>query len=106
MATLALQDASNGASIVTVAASAGGDDIPQGIENGGWHLPVVLLVLNGGAGAITVTVAGMSGVSVPAAGRALIPVAAGLGYGKLRNVTYSAVVSVTVAAARLTGELE
>lgn len=106
MATLTLQDASSGASISTVAASAGGDDIPQGIETGGWHLPVVLFVNNAAASAVTVTVAGMTGVSVPAGGRALIPVAGGHGYGNLRNVTYSAATSVTVAAARLTGPLE
>lgn len=106
MATLALQDAGNGASFTTVAASGGGDAIPQGIEAGGWQLPVVLFVNNAAASAVTVTVDGMAGVSVPAGGRALIPVGGGNSYGLLRNITYSATASVTVAAVRLTGELE
>lgn len=106
MATLVLQDAANGASFTTVAAAAGGDAIPQGVEAGGWHLPVVLFVNNAAASAVTVTVTGMTGVSVPAGGRALIPVAGGHSYGNLRSVTYSSATSVTVAAVRLTGELE
>lgn len=105
MANLAVQDISAGAAYTTAAATAGGDTIAQGTEQGGWHLPVVLVVENAGVGAQTVTVAGMAGVNVPASGRAAIPVEGGA-YGKLRNITYSAVTSVTVAALRLTNPLE
>lgn len=105
MANLAIQDASAGAVITFAAAAAGGDTVAQGTEQGGWHLPVVLVVKNGDIAAKTVTVAGMAAVNVPASGEAVIPVEGGP-YGVLRNITYSAVTSVTVAAVRLTNPLE
>lgn len=106
MANLAIQDASAGAAITFTAAAAGGDTIAQGTEQGGWHLPVVLIVKNASVAAVTVTVAGMAGVNVPATtGEAVIPVEGGP-YGVLRGITYSAVTSVTVAALRLTNPLE
>lgn len=106
MALLALQDANNGLDLAFAAAAGGGDTIPQGAESGGWALPVVLVVKNGGAGAITVTVAGLpAGVSIAAGGTGIFPVVGGI-YGVARAITYSGVTSVTVAAARLTGVQE
>ncbi|NIJ10621.1 phage-related tail protein [Saccharomonospora amisosensis] len=102
MALLAVQDATEGAAVTLTAASAGGDQIPQGVRAGGWQLGHLLLVINGGAAAITVTVAGMAPVSVPAGGTAVIP-AYGIYRGSPRDITYSAVTSVTVAAVRVSG---
>ncbi len=105
MAVLTVQDASAGASVTMSAAAAGGDTIGQGVEAGGWQLPVVLVVRNAHTSAQTVTVAGMAGVSVPAnTGVAVIPVT-GQPYGKARAVTYSGVTALTVAAVRLTSPL-
>lgn len=101
MALLTLQDATEGA-VVTLAAAAVGDQIPQGTRAGGWGLSHVLLVRNGDVAAHTVTVAGMAAVNVPAGGHAVIPVF-GIYRGAARDVTYSAVTSVTVAAVRVSG---
>ncbi|MGH9248026.1 MAG: hypothetical protein ACRD0W_00680 [Acidimicrobiales bacterium] len=104
MATLILQDASNGLGNVAFAAAAGGGDAcPSGTYVGGWALPVALIVRNGGAGAITVTVPGLPGspVSVPAAATAVIPVAGDYKFGSLVAITYSGVTTVTVAAVKL-----
>ncbi|MGH9247953.1 MAG: hypothetical protein ACRD0W_00310 [Acidimicrobiales bacterium] len=101
MATLALQDASAGlGNIAFVAAAGGGDSIPSGVQVGGWALPVALIVRNGGAGAINVTVQGLGVVSVPAAADAIFPVL-GTKFGRLIPVTYSGVTTVTVAAVKL-----
>jgi hypothetical protein len=100
MALLSIQNASDGGPVVPVAASGGGDQIPQGTRAGGWDLPVFLLVRNGGAGPITATVAGHPPVNVPAGAIGIIPVF-GVVFGALRNITYSGVTSVTVAAVRL-----
>jgi hypothetical protein len=101
MALLAVQDAREGAAVTPAAASAGGDTIPQGTRAGGWDLGVVLVARNGHTSAQTVTVAGMTGVSVPAnGGVAVIPVF-GIYKGDVRGVTYSGVTALVVAAYRL-----
>lgn len=96
MALLALQDP---VGFTTVAASSGGDQVLQGTRAGGWALDVMLFVDNGGAGSITVTVDGRD-YSVPAGGRALVPVY-GIYHGQAKEVEYSDVSSVTVAAVRI-----
>lgn len=104
MATLTLQDASDGLGDVTFdAAAAGGDDCPSGTFVGGWSLPVVLLVSNGDTVAHTVTVPGLPGspVSVPAGATGAIPIANSQTFGSLVSLTYDAVTSVTVAAVKL-----
>lgn len=102
MATLALQDASAGlGNVAFVAAAGGGDACPGGAEAGGWALPVALIVRNGGAGSINVTVGGLPLAAVPAAATAIFPVAVGQKVGALVPVTYSGVTTVTVAAVKL-----
>lgn len=101
MALLALQDASEGASVTFAAAAAGGDTIPGGTKAAGWDRPVVLVVKNGSVSAMTVTVADHPQVSVPASGEAVIPVNGGVYAGAIKAITYSAVTSVTVAAVSL-----
>jgi hypothetical protein len=105
MALLTVQDASNGLAPTFSAAAGGGDTIPTdaGARSGGWALGLCVLVRNAGAGAITATVDGLPGVSVPAAGDAVIPVPL-QHFGAPRAVTYSGVTSVTVAAVRIAGK--
>lgn len=109
MAAITVQDGSGGwagNAAAFTAANAGGDTVAGGIEAGGWHIPVVLLVRNGHTSAQTVTVGNLAAVSVPATtGTAVIPVI-GSPYGGAVAVTYSGVTSLTVAAARLTSPLE
>lgn len=101
MALLTLQDASAGAALTFTAASGGGDTIQAGTEGANWSLGVVLIVRNDAVGAMNVTVEGAPALSVPAGGEAVIPVHGGIYYKTVKSITYSAVTSVTVAAARL-----
>lgn len=107
MAALTVQDGSAGFAAATLgAAAAGGDTVEGGAFDGGWHLPVVLLVRNADTTATNVTVGTLPAVSVPATtGVAVIPVVAGGRYGIPVAVTYSKVTSLTVAAVRLTNPL-
>lgn len=102
MALLTLQDASDGLGTVTFAAAATDDQIPQGTRAGGWQLGHVLLVNNGSASAVDVTVADHPEVSVPAGEIGAIPVY-GVYRDAPRDISYSAVSSVTVAAVRVSG---
>lgn len=105
MAALTVNDGSAGTALTFVAAGAG-DTVAGGVKEGGWHLPVVLLVKNADTTPTNVTVGSLSAVSVPAtSGTAVIPVL-GSPYGVAVAVTYSKVTSLTVAAARLTAPLE
>jgi len=103
MATLTIQDVGDGlADVVFGTAAAGGDAVPSGIENANHHLDgVFLLVNNGGASPINVTVANRPVVAVAAADIGMIPCNRGVYPGQLLGVTYSAVTSVTVAAVRI-----
>ena len=103
MALLSLQDASAGVAVTLTAANAGGDQIPAGSRAAAWDLGVILLARNGGASPVDVTVQGHPQVTVPAGATGVIPVY-GVAFGALRDVTYSAVTSVTVAAVRLAGD--
>ena len=107
MAALTVQDGSGGyAAASFAAATGGGDTVAGGIIDGGWHLPVVLLVKNADASSTNVTVGSLPAVSVPATtGVAVIPVVGGVPYGQAVAVTYSKVTSLTVAAVRLTAPL-
>lgn len=108
MAALTVQDGSAGyAAASFAAASGGGDTVAGGVIDGGWHLPVVLLVKNADTTATNVTVGSLAAVSVPATtGVAVIPVVGGgVSYGTAVPVTYSKVTSLTVAAVRLTPPL-
>jgi hypothetical protein len=78
-----------------VAASGGGDQVPQG----GWSPPAVLFVANGDVAAHTVTVNGRA--TVVAAGDSALISVSGVYSGNLQSVTYDAVTSVTVAAVDL-----
>lgn len=103
MALLAVQDASHGlASVVFSAASAGGDQVPQGTRASGWVFGMALLVSNGDASPHDVTVAGDEPFTVPAGGLAVIPVT-GIYNGAPRDVAYDGVTGVTVAAVRVGG---
>lgn len=105
MAALTVQDGSAGIAATFTAAAGGGDTVAGGIADGGWHLPVVLLVKNADTTATNVTVGSLPVVSVPATtGTAVIPVI-GSPYGAPVAVTYSKVTSLTVAAVRLTSPL-
>lgn len=105
MAALTVQDGSAGISPTFGAAAGGGDTVAGGITDGGWHLPVVLLVKNADTTATNVTVGSLPAVSVAATtGMAVIPVI-GSPYGTPVAVTYSKVTSLTVAAVRLTNPL-
>lgn len=103
MATIAVQEVGDGlADVAFVAANAGGDDVPSGIQNANFGLdPVVLLVANGDAASHTITVQGLSPVVVAAGDTAAIPVNRGVYPGSLVPVTYDGVTSVTVAAIKL-----
>jgi hypothetical protein len=104
MAAVAVQDGSAGIA-PTYGAAAAGDTVAGGVAEGGWHLPVVLLVRNADATTTDVTVAGLAAVTVPATtGSAVIPVRVGK-YGDPVAVTYSKTTSLTVAAVRLTSPL-
>lgn len=102
MAVIAVQNAKDGLNDVTfTAATGGGDTIELGHAEGGHGASVVLLVKNGSAGAITVTVAGHPAVVVPiTTGLGIVPVH-GQPNGQARAVTYSGVTSLTVGAVRL-----
>lgn len=103
MALLTVQDASAGLGAATfTAAAAGGDQIPQGTRAGGWQLGHVLLVNNGSASAVTVTIPDHPQVSVSAGELGVIPVY-GVYRDSPRDIAYSAVTSVTVAAVRVSG---
>lgn len=105
MAVLTVQDGSAGISATFAAATGGGDTVAGGVVDGGWHLPVVLLVKNADTTATNVTVGSLPAVSVLATtGTAVIPVV-GSPYGAAVAVTYSKVTSLTVAAVRLTSPL-
>lgn len=107
MAALTIQDGSAGYAAASFGAAAGGGDtVAGGVRQGGWHIPVVLLVKNADATSTNVTVGSLPAVSVPAStGVAVIPVM-GSPVGAAVPVTYSKVTSLTVAAVRLTGPLE
>jgi hypothetical protein len=88
------------ADIALVAANAGGDTVLSGIENANHVLDgVYVLVDNGGASPITVTVNGI-GYTVPDAEMHALPANRGVYPGQSVAVTYSAVTSVTVGAFR------
>lgn len=103
MAVLTVQDVGDGLDAVSlVAASAGGDQVPQGIENANHHLDgVFLLVDNAHTAAQTVTVANRPQVSVPAGALAVIPCNKGVYAGNLLDVTYGSVTALTVGAVRV-----
>lgn len=102
MAVLAEQVLSDGGAYTTQAAAAG-DQIGQGTRGGGWDFGVALIVENSDVASRDVTVAGMDPVTVPASGgRAIIPVF-GIYTGHARDITYSAVAGVSVAAVRIAG---
>jgi hypothetical protein len=104
MAALTIQDASAGANVTLGAATGGGDTVAGGSRAAGWDLGVYLLVLNGGAGAITVSIDGVAQTALPntaGSNLAVYPLYAGQ-FGKVRAITYSGVTSVTVAAVRTT----
>lgn len=108
MAALTVQSLSGGAAIAMSSAAGGGDTFANtGIER--------LMVVNGGGGAITVTIDSPGqcnfGTSANAAHDLAVSVAAGATkilpalptnqYGETAAITYSGVVSVTVAAIRI-----
>lgn len=103
MAVLTVQDVGDGLDAVSlVAASAGGDQVPQGIENANHHLDGVFLVVdNGHTAAQTVTVENRPEVSVPAGALAVIPCNQGVYPGNLLAVTYGSVTALTVGAIRI-----
>jgi hypothetical protein len=101
MAELTLQDGSKGLDDITFSAAAAGDQIQAGTRAGGWDITVVLLVKNTDIAARTVTVEGHPAVTVGAStGNSVIPVYQQK-LGSLKNITYSAVAGVTVAAVKL-----
>jgi hypothetical protein len=98
MAVIAIQEAYAGNLDVTyTAANSGGDTIVGGSRGGGHSLPVVLIAKNGHNAAQTVTVAGLGAYVIAAGDEAHIPVTGGVNL-RTRAVTYSGVVSLTVAA--------
>ena len=102
MAVLTVQDGSAGIQSVTMsAATGGGDSAAGGVRVGGWELPVLLLVQNASAGAITVTVDGVGYIVPITNGLAIIPLRGGVAYGTSKAITYSGVTSLTVGAVRL-----
>lgn len=104
MALLTPQDASAGlANVPRVAATGGGDTIGPGMNAAGWSTGVFLLVQNGDATATTVTVDGTPYVVPATTGLALVPVK-GVYPDKPRNITYSKVTSLTVAAVQIAGK--
>jgi hypothetical protein len=102
MAVLTVQDGSVGIQSVTMAAATGGgDSAAGGVRVGGWELPVILLVSNASAGAITVTVDGVGYIVPITTGLAAIPLRGGVAYGQSKAITYSGVTSLTVGVVRL-----
>ena len=88
------------ADIALVAANAGGDTVLAGTEAGNHVLDgVFVLVNNGGASPITVTVGGIP-FTVPDGELHAVPANRGVYPGKAIAVTYSAATSVTVGAFR------
>lgn len=102
MAALTVQDGKNGLGTVSfVAAAGGGDTAVGGVDAGGWALPTVLLVDNGGATTIDVTVDGLADpVTVGVGAVGAVPLRGGGIANKVLNIAYSGVTSVTVAAVR------
>jgi hypothetical protein len=98
MAAIAVSEVN--ADIAFVAANAGGDTIPSGIENANYQLDgVFLLVNNGGVASITVTLGGVV-FTVPDGEIHALPANRGVYPGTSLAVAYSAVTSVTVAGFR------
>jgi len=98
MAAIAVSELN--ADVAFVAANAGGDTIASGIENANHVLDgVYLLVNNGGASPITVTLDGVE-YTVPDAEIHALPANRGVYPGSVLAVAYSAVTTVTVAAFR------
>lgn len=84
------------------AATAGGDTVALvANKDGGWNTaPAFLVVRNGGAAAITVTIGTAAPVSVAAGAVAFFPLVTGYG-GSTIAVAYSAVTTVNVWAVQL-----
>ena len=101
MADLALQRLPDGGDVTMVAAAAGGDTVPAGVQAGGWDIAVVLVVSNGDASPTEVTVAGQPVVDVADGETAVIPVRGGR-FGVRKAVTYEKVTSLTVGVASVT----
>ena len=98
MAAIAVSELN--ADIAFVAATGGGDTIVSGIENANHVLDgVYLLVNNGGASPITVTLNGTL-FTVPDGEIHALPANRGVYPGSVLAVAYSAATSVTVAAFR------
>lgn len=88
------------ADIALVAANAGGDTVLSGTEAGNHQLDgVFVLVSNGGASPITVTIDGTA-FTVPDGEMHALPANRGVYPGQAVSVAYSAVTSVTVGAFR------
>ena len=111
MALITPQDValSAGLANITFAAANASDTIGQAASAGGWEAgPVLLVVKNGNAAAITVTITDGAGatrqiVSIPATTGIGVARIAGVAAGTVQTVTYSLTASVTVGAVRLTG---
>lgn len=103
MADLTAQSVGDGLAAVSfVAANAGGDNVPAGIENANFGLdPVLLLVNNGDVSSHTITVAGHIPLVVAAGDMGAIEVNRGVYPGALVAVSYDAVTSITVAVVKL-----
>jgi hypothetical protein len=95
MAALTTQNVSAGGAITTAAAGGGADTIEAGTAAGGWSNGVALLA-NVGATATTITVDGTP-YGPYTSTLAWIPVNS-VYRGQRKNITYSQVASVTVAA--------
>jgi hypothetical protein len=98
MAAIAVSETN--ADVPLVAANAGGDTVLSGTVAGNHQLDgVFLLVNNGGASPIDVTVDGRE-FTVPDGELHLLPCNRGVYPGRALAVTYSAATSVTVGAVR------
>lgn len=107
MAVLTVEDASAGIQSLTMnACTGGGDSVAAGVKLGGWELPVILVVRNGDTTSKTVTVQGVAYIVPATTGTAVIPVRGSYKYGDSVAITYSAVTSLTIGAARLSGPLQ
>lgn len=100
MALIAIQEAEAGVASVNLAAAVGPDTIQAGVRNGGWELPIILVVKNTDAATKTVTVDGTPYVVPATTGFAVVPIRRGLPNQSV-TVTYSATTGVTVGALRL-----
>ena len=98
MAALATQSLGNGGLYTLSAAAGGGDTIEASAIAGGWMVPV-LLIVNVGATATTVTLDGVAGAALTNA-TAVYLVPNGV-QGSRKNITYSQVTNVTVGAVSL-----